>query len=176
MNLSDLFFWTGAFNRTGLENIRGDELAALLGPGANAGKGAEIAAFGPTIPTTGITPLDFSGSPTVNFDDLNFIQLGVDTAQFIIPANVARVQLWVDFEWNSSAVGLREIRSFKNGASIGNVRFKQFPDASGSTVHGFFVSQVFEAVEGDRFGFAVTQSSGGNLDVDSHQQSITVLR
>lgn len=146
------------------------------GPGVNAGKGADITAFGPTIPTTGITPLDFSGSATVNFDDLNFVQLGVDTAQFIIPAGVVRVQLWVGFEWDSSAVGQREIRSIKNGVSAGNVRFKQFAPASGSSVHGFFVSQVFAAVEGDRFGFAVTQSSGGNLDVDSHQQGITVIR
>ena len=162
-------------NVAGRETFSYAELLAQLNAESNAGKGADITAFGPTIPDGPITPLDFSGSATVNFDDLNFVQLGVDTAQFIIPANVARVQLWVDFEWNSSAVGIREIRTFKNGASAGNVRFKQAAQAVG-TVHGFMVSQVFDAVEGDRFGFAVTQDSGGNLDVDSHQQGITVLR
>lgn len=57
MNLSDLFFWTGAFNRVGFPNIRGDELAALIGQNSLL----PHSSLQPGNPETGTPDLQYGG-------------------------------------------------------------------------------------------------------------------
>ena len=107
MALSDLFFGTDFFNRIGRKNIRGDELAAMLGGGIRQGQGALISRSSPqsipgqAVPTPPTKIIDFD---TVVYDDLNFA--GPNDDGFTIPdldPPIQRVQLWCHLSWFPNA-------------------------------------------------------------------------
>ena len=122
MQLSDLFFWTTADNNTGLKNITGDELAALIsassGPGPFGGKGASVLrAFTAAIPHNVHTEVIFSPATTV-YDDLNFYD-GVSS--LIIPdvdPPIERVLLVGHHVWSSGGPFTYDVTIQKNNGAF----------------------------------------------------------
>lgn len=166
-----MFFGVDVFNRTGRNNIRGDELAALIAPaGANALLGITIQQ-GDTqsIPDDVFTPIDWGaglpGDPAnVTFDDLNFYRPENQTDALEIPANVNRVACWFGCGWANSAVGNRNISIFRNPtSSIPGAQGIQY-DAQATISQTYNISSgIIPVSEGDLISFRVKQTTGGNL-------------
>lgn len=123
MNLSDLFFWTTADNNTGLENITGTELAALIGAatsgaGPFGGKGVLVSRpFGAVIPHNVHTEVIFQPSQT-QYDDLGFYD-GVSS--LIIPVTdppIRRVLLVAQHVWLSGGPFTYDVTIQKNNGAF----------------------------------------------------------
>jgi len=113
MALSDLFFATDFFNRLGRKNIRGDELAAMLGGAGVSGSAAVMSSSSGQNVLPGVqTVLTF---PIVRYDDLTFTSAA---NRFTIPAGVSRVLLHATIS-ASGLVTQNETTSWRiNGAFV----------------------------------------------------------
>jgi hypothetical protein len=123
MQLSDLFFWSDANNNTGLENIRGDELAALIGAatsgsGPFGGKGALVSRPGGTFIAHNVhTDVIFTPNQT-QYDDLGFYD-GV--SKLIIPVTdppIKRVLLVAQHVWLSGGPFTYDVTIQKNNGAF----------------------------------------------------------
>lgn len=173
MNLSDLFFWTSADNNTGLENIRGDELAALIAatiPGANPniGLGAQInRGAGQNISTGTPTTAIFTSEI---FDDLGFADLGANNDRLTIPVTdpqITRVMLTAEASWQNNASGTRgHAVSFNGSSGFGdNLSFNRNRPPTNSLQNALFTytTQLIPVVPGDFFGIKLEQDGAPSL-------------
>lgn len=192
MQLSDLFFWTTADNNTGMKNITGDELAALINAGGGGaspfiGMGANVRASSNQNIVNGL-----QGTVVVfnieNYDDLDFVDLGADNDRMTIPVTdpqITRISLSAFFRWNNTAggqTGVREMIFTKNGG--GGISSPGFstnrfvpPDTGATDALNTFTSQPQQCVAGDFFGVTAFQNSGNDpQNLLGAQLSIAVLR
>jgi len=103
MSLTDLFIGTDFFNRLGRRNIRGDELADMIGAtraSAQLGGPYPLGTSGGPYPT-GSVLIDFSppAGGGINFDDGGFIDFSKNVAGFVIPDGVTRFQCTIVGRW-----------------------------------------------------------------------------
>ena len=171
LQLSDLFFWRNAVNRTGLPNIDGDELAALIaatipGGGGNIGLGALLQVGVLSIPNASITPIDFT-TGSVIFDDFGMFDIAQPT-RLTIPSgeNITRAVVYMNVQYGSNAVGFRKITDEFNGGSSptgGIIQNMNAVSGSGSELNGVSMSRVVSA--GDFYEANTVQTSGGNLSI-----------
>lgn len=189
LQLSDLFFWRGAVNRTGLPNITGDELAALLSASGlgigNIGLGVLIksALIFQTIPDSVETILNFdlAGGVDVIYDDLGFYDKNVDPTKLIIPAGegITAVQVFQRVNFQANSTGSRALRGRVNGAIAGDGMIDYILAAivGGST--GMSISGTSAAVkvaDGDFFQSDVIQTSGISLLLGVAYFGLVVVR
>lgn len=165
MQLSDLFFWSSADNNTGLENIRGDELAALIsaangGPSAQVGKGCRVQ----RAPTESVPDgfpgvvVTFTGFPNPFYDDLNFYD---GTTGLVIPdvdPPIQRVQLIGHEVWSGNAAGQYNMFILKNGGAIGDGR-QSVQRGTPNTQYLNATSGPLDVVPGDKFELLALQFS-----------------
>lgn len=189
MELTDLIFWSRADNNTGLKNITGVELAALInaaatGANPNIGKGATIrntaittfnGLFGAFSFSTGV-----GGGGTVFYDDLGFFAGDSAPTRLTIPLTdppITRVMCAATVRWQSGI----NIRRLLFAPSTGSGRGDQgvsdnSRDATGLGSFDWQLdSMVFDNTTGDFFELFNFQNSGGNIIVDDVQFQITVM-
>lgn len=194
MALSDLFFWSSADNETGLQNIRGDELAALLAasglfPSTNIGLGA--IAQGTTQPIGGFASEDAIHFNQIVQDDLGFLNVSSGSprdTQFIVPdvdPPIQRVVFGGAFRYAPGGGGdYRSMNLRKNGNQQGSgIVFSQggfglAPVSQDATLGNRFSATSGQTVVnvGDVFTMIGNQDSGGNIDVQLPSAWIWVIR
>ena len=169
MNLADLIFWTAANNETGLPNITGTELAALINAGGanpRVGQGVAIRQNGFQTFGVGASVVDFAqgGNAFVDYDDLGFYTDSSPT-EFTIPdvdPAITRVVVSATIVFIDSAVspptGSRSLNMRLNGADVGTVPtlafMEVFPDqGSNETTRLVITSSAAQVVAGDVFTF-----------------------
>lgn len=184
LQLSDLFFWRGAVNRTGLLNITGDELAALIaatipGGAGNIGKGALISAGTQTIPDASLEAIDFSiNGPNIVYDDFGMFDIAEPT-KLSIPSgeDISRVWTYCLVQWQNNLNGTRTQTIERNGftAVTGGV-FDVTPAASGGIPQTSYGAPVPVTPGTSFFRLQVAQSSGGNLGVSRVDFAVIVAQ
>lgn len=188
MALVDLFFGVDVVNRTGRNNIRGDELAALLAADPSfasprVGQGALVrqGVAGQSIPNGVATDIDLTagGGASIDYDDLGFF---VAPDRFVIPAVVPPIQrviVSVGVFWLSGAGTFRRLRTEKNGAGPLTDQSMQQNDVQ--PIAAIQTAMAVDslptiAVAGDFFEFNVTHNDGGALFINEVAASILVVK
>lgn len=166
MALKDLIFWTDANNNTGMPNITGEELAALLQSAQNPGA-LVFAAAPQAIPDA--TPTTINTWDSIVYDDAGFFDTGAPD-RFTIPVTdpvISRVQLYFQYSWQPNAAGFRQHFLEQNG--VGGVRggiAQAVPVVSAaSPLSDTLYSLPLDCVPGDVFSMTVQQNTGGSIVV-----------
>lgn len=190
MNLSDLFFWSNADNNTGLENIRGDELAALIaaasgGPSAQVGQGAVVQRAPSEVITDGFPGVTviWTGFPNPVYDDLGFFD-GGDPTKLTIPdvtPAIERVTLTATMVWTSDATSDRQGEIKKNGITVtesGIASMTASADPPVVTQYLNITGGPFSVVAGDFFTLQAIQfsSPSATKTLARAVMSITVVK
>jgi len=179
--LADLEFWTTADNNTGLKNITGTELAALMAASGSfvnphAGKGAGVRRDTTISIVSGFTIVpDFD---ELFYDDLNFSDIGgANPERLTIPdvdPPITRVQLTHYSNYGSqSQAGFREMRIAFNGSQSGNDEYatvNRVPNhpTPGSDFNYTYTGPPVNVVAGDFFNLRINQNSGVNMNWRGH--------
>jgi hypothetical protein len=172
-----LFFWTGAGNSTGLRNIRGDELAALLAASGLIGYTQNCRVrrtSNQTITTGGATNVIYE---SVDFDTDNMVDLAADDDRITI-RTAGKYIAGAGVEWNNNNVG-GTIRTMEMRRSVGG-RLAQDKDlrAAGTFPLGSYLLSVSTLQNfdiGDEILVQVQQDSGVSLDIQDSQQAAIIL-
>lgn len=190
MALADLFFGTDVVNRTGRNNIRGDELATMINAAAPAGlnpfvgQGANVRGAGQNYAQNISAGLDLSTETF--YDDLGFFSGGAPTRLTIPVTNpqFTRVMLVGFWQWATPYdVGSFQLSLAKNfnfsqvqqGFSITRYPGIGASDAGVPTI-ATLSSQPFVVVPGDFFELIGLQNGQANLTLTNGQLSILVLK
>ena len=184
LQLSDLFFWRNAVNRTGLPNITGDELAALIAATippsvGSVGLGTSLILDGSiNFPDGSVGVIDWSnaGGPTIEYDELNMYDPG-SPDRITIPAGVSRVIQFLKCQWANNSTGRRGLFSGRSGST-------QFPGAiqitenavTGATHNMSATSGPITVTEGTFLRMRPLQTSGGALNISQVQMIVYLLR
>jgi hypothetical protein len=187
LNLSDLFFWRGAVNTTGLVNITGVELAALIAAqipsgAGNIGKGALISCGVQSIADSSLEIIDWSiNGPTITYDDFGMFDPAEPT-KLSIPAgeDISRVWTYCLVQWQNVAIIPADKRTQtvdRNGATAfqGGI-FDVTPASTGGipqTSHG---APVIVTPGVSWFQLQVAQSSGAPLSISRADFAVIVAQ
>jgi hypothetical protein len=183
VDLTDLFFWTGAKNRTGLDNIRGDELAALItAASGGANRGASVGVERPALFSV---PTGFAGyivefSAAAEFDDLGFFD-PADNTKLTIPVTdppISRVLLRALTVWSPVVVGSAFHAAILKAGGASLEADQSTNNLTGTAVTTFCsVTMIEDVVPGDVFTLrAYHILSAGNVNLARANMALTVLR
>lgn len=185
ITLADLFFWRGADNETGLPNITGTELAALIsaqGAGPNAG-----ASVGCRRAASFSVPVGFSGyivdyDAGAVFDDLGFFN-GAAPTRLTIPVTdppISRVLLTAMAVWSPTAPADSAFYAqILRPSRVTLLESQQTVNGQGGTAITSFCNTTYieEVVPGDYFELrAYHLLSSTNVNLARATFSLTVLR
>lgn len=160
MALKDLIFWTDANNNTGLPNITGEELAAQLQTGQNAG--ALVTGSAPqSIPDA--TPTTINQWDTIVYDDAGFFD-PLFPDRLTVPVTdplISRVQLYYEFSWQPNATGFRQQFLEQNGVGgvAGGIALAIPVVGAAAPLSASLYSMPIECEPGDVFTMVAQQNS-----------------
>lgn len=186
MQLSDLFFWSDANNNTGLENIRGDELAALIsaasgGPSAQVGKGCAVQRAPSEPVADGFPGIDvtFTGFPNPFYDDLGFFDSGSPTLLTIpdVDPPIERVLITGNAVWSgSNSTNFQAQINHNGGASFqGGIQSVHAQGGTAITQYQSVSSGPTEVEAGDTFTLRVFQFSFPSASQTLARGTLTLL-
>lgn len=177
MNLSDLFFGTDVVNRTGRNNIRGDELAALLAASGLVGYTQNCRVrrtTNQTLVSGGAANVVYESA---DFDTDNMFDLAADPDRLTF-RTAGKYMVGAAIEWNNNNAGgnVRIMSLRKNpGGALAVYKDLRAPGTFPLGSYPQSVTSMNDFAIGDEMTVQVQQDSGVNLDIQDDQEAAIIL-